>query len=130
MGATSKNIPLPLGALEVEAMVADEGIRLAKDLGLKDVIIEGDAQVVMSALAQSDYIPSSIQKIIEGSKKCLQHFHVWKANHINRNGNVAAHLLARYACNVTNSVIWVEDTPSMIYDQVCADVSFSGLIPN
>lgn len=130
MGTMSKNIPLPLGALEVEAMVADEGIRLAKDLGLKDVIIEGDAQVVMSTLAQSDYIPSSIQKIIEGSKKCLQHFHVWKANHIYRNGNVAAHLLARYACNVTNSVIWVEDTPPMIYDQVCADVSFSGLIPN
>ena len=130
MGAMNKKLSLPLGALEVEAKAADEGIRLAKDLGLKDVVIEGDAKVVMSTLAQSDTTPSSIQKIIEGTKKCLQDFHAWKANHISRNGNVAAHLLARCACNVTDSVICVEDTPPIIYDQVCVDVSFSGLIPN
>lgn len=111
-------------------MAADEGICLAKDLGLKDVIIEGDAQVVMSALARYDYSPVLIQKIIEGTKKCLLQFHAWKASHINGNGNVATHLLARYACNVTNIVTWVEDTPPVIYDQVCANVSFSGLIPN
>lgn len=114
----------------MEANAVDEGILLARDLGLKDVIIEGDAKNVMAALSWSDTTPSSIQKIVEGSRKCLQQFHAWKANHINRSCNVAAHLLARYACKVTDSVIWVEDTPLMIYDQICADVSLSGLIPN
>lgn len=78
MGAMSKKLPLPLGALEVEA-------KAAEDLGLKDVVTKGEAKVVLSTLARFDTPPSSIQKVIEGTKKWLQHFHAWKANHINRN---------------------------------------------
>ena len=85
MGAMSKKLPLPLGALEVEAKVAEEGILLAKDLGLKDVVTKGEAKVVLSTLARFDTPPSSIQKVIEGTKKWLLHFHAWKAIHINRN---------------------------------------------
>jgi len=44
MGALSKRIYLPLGALEVEVMAFEEGILLAKDLSLLKTIIEGDAQ--------------------------------------------------------------------------------------
>lgn len=130
MGAMSKKLPLPLGALEVEAKVVEEGILLVKDLGLKDVIVEGDAKVVMSALFNSNTPLSSIQKVTEGAKFLLQSFNSWRTNHIRRNSNIAAHLLARYAYNVTDSVVLVEDTPPMIYDQVCNDVSSSGLIPN
>lgn len=71
MGAISKNLPLLLRALEVEARATEEGIFLARDLGLKEVIVEGDATIVMTALSSQNLPPSSIQKAMEGSKRCL-----------------------------------------------------------
>ncbi|KAL0015534.1 hypothetical protein SO802_002603 [Lithocarpus litseifolius] len=66
MGAMSKKMDIPLGALEVEAKAFEEGILLAGNLGLKDIVLEGEVKVVTDALASSSSPPSSIQMIIEG----------------------------------------------------------------
>ena len=129
MGAMSKEILLPLGALEVEARAAEEGIIFARELGLGEIMVEGDASIVISALENPEHSPSSIQKIVEGAQTKLKAFKQWKTNHVRRHCNFAAHLLARHACNIDDCVIWVEDTPPMIADQICMDIVSSGLGP-
>ena len=95
MGAMCKRVDFPLGALEAEAKATEAGLLLAWDLGLKDIVVEGDSQLVIQAL--NDSIPPAlpILKIVEGMKRLLVHFSYWKAMHTRRNANVAAHLVTR-----------------------------------
>lgn len=100
-----------MGVLEVEAKAFEEGILLANDLSLKEIIIEGDAQQVVKAFTDAGFTPSLISKMIERANFRLQHFQSCEASHLGRNGNMAAHLLAKYAKCVDGCIIWVEDTP-------------------
>ena len=129
MGAMSKKLPFPLEPLEAEARATEEGVASARDLGLNDVVIEGDAKMVMTTLANSNspHTPSSIKKVMEGAKFRLQAFKSWQTRHVHRSCNVAAHMLAKHACKVPNSLIWVKDTPLMISAQISMDVANLGL---
>lgn len=60
IGALSKKVPLALEALAMEAKVAEEGIILARDLGLRNVVVVGDSLTVMNALSGLNIPPSSI----------------------------------------------------------------------
>ena len=123
IGAMSKKLPLPLRATEVEAKAVEEGIKLAWDPGLRDIELESDAQVVVGAVAGNDPGPCSIQKVVEGVKCWLKGFKSWSCVHVRRHSNRAAHILAREAFNVTGTVVWVEDTPIVIENQIQIDVN-------
>ena len=64
MGAMSKKIELPLDVLEAEAKALEEGMLLAWDLGLKEITLESDSELVVKALSEQRLLQTSIQKVI------------------------------------------------------------------
>ena len=122
MGAMSKKIPFLVGATEVEAKALEEGIQLAWDLGLRDLDFESNTQVVVGAVAGYDPGLCSIQKVVEGAKEGMKAFRSWSCSYVRRQSNVAAHIMTREAWNVSECVIWVEDTLNVIANQIGLDV--------
>ena len=84
----------------------------------------------MPALAGHTSPPSSIQNIIAGARQWSLNFSAWKVTHVQRNCNQTAHLMARNAKLIFESVIWVEDTPPVIETQIAFDVRCLGSCPS
>ena len=75
------------------------------------------------------YPPISIKMIIEGIKGQKYNALVWEVSYVRRTFNMAAHLLARNAQFVSESIVWVEDIPPFIELQVSKDVSSLDFCP-
>ena len=97
----SKKLGLPLGTLEVEAKAFEEGMLLAVDLGLKNIMLEGDEQVVTNVLSSSSApSPQALFRFKHWRHNVL----VWRVSHVRRIGKIATHLMARNAKLMTDCV--------------------------
>ena len=72
--ALSKRLFVPLGPLETEAKAMEEGIMFGWDVGVRDVAVESDSQIVISTLLGSSEPPIGIATIFEGIYQKLQDF--------------------------------------------------------
>ena len=67
----SKKIHAPFSAIEVEAKAFKASIFFAKEMGIREFILEGDSAVIVQALKEVSHAPSSIVSMIYGSlTKC------------------------------------------------------------
>ena len=92
--ALCRKITAPMGAVEAKAFEA--GLLFAKDVGVRDVILEGDSLVVYNALCNISPLPSSIASVVQGILDKSGDFRSVRYSHIRRQGNVPAHILAKH----------------------------------
>ena len=121
VAAMSKRLKVPLGAVEVEAKALKAAAGFAKDIGVQKVIFESDSLVVCSAVQGAAEPPITIANIISSTIQIMQQIQQVEVQHLRRDGNRAAHGLARYAQNVNDFVTWMEETPTIINSEVVSD---------
>ena len=119
----SKKIPVRMGALEVEAKAFETGLLFAKDVGVRDVILEGDSLVVFNAFCNISTPPSSIAAVVQGIQDICGDFRGVGFSHVRRQGNIPAHILAKLASNIADFVAWIEEDPCCIIKAFIHDVS-------
>ena len=117
----SRTIPAPLGPLEVEAKAFKAGLQLAKDMGYQNIILEGDSLIIVRALCGISSSPSTINSMIVGMQLLCSDFCSVYVSHVKRQGNKPAHVLAKYALSINESVVWIEETPCCIQQALNQD---------
>ena len=89
----SEKIKLPSSSDEVEALAAMRAISFALELHLPSVIVEGDLELIISALRSEESF-TSFGHLICSIKQSLGIFSCISFSHTRRTGNSLAHNLA------------------------------------
>jgi hypothetical protein len=107
-----------------EAWGARQGADFGRVMGYSNVILEGDALEVVLAL-QNDEGASSFGNLVIETKGLLSCFGSGLFQHVGREGNKAAHCLAKYAVVNHLNHMWVESYPSYLSGTVNVDFNLS-----
>ena len=93
VAASCKVLNGDYGETITEAFAVDEGVRLAMELELQQIIVEFDSTGVVEAINESN-CNGEFEMVIQGSLELLQSFRSWNVRYLKRDYNRAAHKLA------------------------------------
>ena len=125
MVSLTERATLPFTAIEVEAMAARRALLLALETGFDRVILEGDSQVLITALQNNSYTLSHFGHLVQDIQYLASCFSEIHYSHVRRHCNTVAHALAKRANSISHYQVWMEDVPPDITSVLEAD--FIGL---
>nr|POE61179.1 putative ribonuclease h protein [Quercus suber] len=110
IGAFSQRIMMPSSAAIVELLACRKALVFAKDLGVVQCIVEGDAKVIIKALRQRDSSHPQYGHVIQDVLFLASDFQSCCFSHVKRLGNLVAHCLARSSKSGTELQVWYNST--------------------
>ena len=105
IASLSQLIPYAYQAADMEAIAANRALEFAWEIGINDVILEGDSSLVHLALKRGEHSLSPFGLLVEDIKVSSASFRTLLYSHTKREGNKVAHRLARHAIHVLDYVV-------------------------
>ena len=96
-------------------MAGFAALQLAWELGLYNVVLEGDSLSVINALRDECKSMSSYGHVTTVIRQVMTSFREAKVCHVYREGNILAHSLSLMALDVESKVVWIEDVPPSLH---------------
>lgn len=116
--ALRKTMEIYTEAAIAEAMGALRAMEFCKEIGLQEVLFEGDAEVVVKAINNKDSTWCRYGHIIEDIKLLLGYFRRREVIYAKREAKGAAHGLAKMVTREQIDKLWMEEIPSIVLDIV------------
>ncbi|XP_030930729.1 uncharacterized protein LOC115956517 [Quercus lobata] len=110
VAALSKPLSGRFAVEETEAIAMEQGIVLAKELGLNQIILEGDSMQTVQAICNKD-VWGVAGHIIHGILEGMNGFIYAEARYICRNSNKIAHELAQQDKRSGEECKWFDEVP-------------------
>ena len=105
IAAMATCVPQFLQAIEIEALAANKALEFAQEMGLFDVVLEGDSSLMMAALNSKYPSLASYGLLLQDTLSLSSVFSKLSYSHTKRQGNTVAHNLAQLVINLPNCVI-------------------------
>jgi hypothetical protein len=86
------------------------------------VELEGDAREIILALTNPEEVDSVHGHFLTETRQMLGSLVSWKVSHVRREGNKAAHSLAKLALSKQCNRVWFNSCPSELLYVVNADI--------
>ena len=122
IGALTMPIPLANSVATMEALACCRAVLFAKEIGLSDMIFEGDSVEVIQVVTQENSNHPDFGHIIDDIRILASDLNSFQFCHVKRNCNVVADALAKRAKNSLSLDVWLEDVPDDIVHLLSFDV--------
>jgi hypothetical protein len=120
--------PYIIDPATAEAFAVRQGVELCTHMGFQRLMLEGDAQLTVTALLSPTDSNGRYGPLILDTHKLLDFCLSWSVNHLSRECNVVAHTLARFAVKNRVHRIWVGSYPTIISHFVLEEKEFSPVL--
>lgn len=97
---------------QIEALVGTQALELGLELGLEKVVLEGDSELTIKALAREVVSLVAFDPLIQDARFFTRCFSQFLYSYTRREGNKIAHNLARFSKNITDFIVWMDDVHS------------------
>lgn len=78
-----------------ETFAVLRAVEFCRSRGFENILLEGDTLQVVNSIKKSGITWNIHGQLVEGIKLVLQYCPDWQSKHTKREGNVAAHMLAK-----------------------------------
>ena len=96
-------------------------MELSNRLAMQELILEGDAIIVVQAMNQEELCREDYGQLINGAKNTLNQGCQWQVRHVRPTANGATHKLAKMGLQFQERQTWVNNFPLRMRDIVLAD---------
>ena len=86
-------------------------VQFVWEMGFREVYFETDSLTLRNILTGTSEAPASIETIMDSILAQMEKFRFVSFTHVKRDGNRPAHILAQFAKQVGDFVVWLEETP-------------------
>ncbi|XP_042972921.1 uncharacterized protein LOC122304717 [Carya illinoinensis] len=110
-------------AAQAERAALQRAMDMCIEMGMNQVIFEGDAKAVIDAINSKNEDNSWHGQETEDLQQLLELHPAWRLSFAYRSANHAAHNATKEAIKETNEIVWLEDGPMVAKVFVLNDVS-------
>ena len=121
MASLSAKGPLVACSEEAEVLACRREVKFVVECGFTELVVEGDNQSIMTALSLRKGFSSRLGHILQDIV-CMINRLLWsQVLFAKRSANIVAHALARYAKDILDEVVWIEDSPPLAVEALYFD---------